>query len=177
MAELVTVARPYAKAAFSFAKENGALTEWSEMLGFAAAVVLDNSMTAVLENPQLTSDKQADIFVDVCGDKLSAQGQNFIRQLAENKRLMALPELSALYEKLLAEDQRSEEVTVTSAFELSDAETAKLQQALAKKLGKEITITSEVDKSLIGGVVIRAGDMVVDSSVRGKLAQLSQSLN
>lgn len=177
MAELITVARPYAKAAFSFAKENNALAEWSDMLNFSAAVVADEAVAALLENPQLTTEAQADVFVEVCGDKLNSHGQNFVRLLAENKRLAALPALSGLYETLLAEDQRSEEVVVTSAFALSETESQKLQEALAKKLGKDIKLSSEVDTALIGGVVIRAGDMVIDGSVRGKLAQLSHALN
>ncbi len=177
MAELVTVARPYAKAAFKFAQENNALAEWSAMLGFAAAVIADESMKTVLDDPQLTAEKQAEIFISVCADKLNEGGKNFVTQLAQNKRLSVLPEVSVLFEHLLAEEQRSEDVLVTSAFELSDAEAASLKQALAKKLGKEVNLNSTVDKSLIGGVIVRAGDMVIDSSVRGKLNQLSQGLN
>ena len=176
MAELVTVARPYAKAAFKFAKEQNAAAEWSAMLGFSAAVVSDERLAKLLDNPQLTTEQQADAFIQVCGDKLNDAGKNLVKQLAENKRLSTLPQIVVLFEQLLAEEQRKQEVEVTSAFELSKAEEASLKQMLEKKLSKEISLQSHVDKSLIGGVVIHAGDMVIDSSVRGKLEQLSHTL-
>lgn len=176
MAELVTVARPYAKAAFKFADESKTAAEWSAMLGFSAAVMSDKTMAAALDNPQLTADKKAELFISVCGDKLNAAGKQFIHQLAQNKRLKALPQVSILFEKLLAEQQRKQEVSVTSAYELSAAEKETLKKALANKLGKEVSLQSDIDKTLIGGVVIRAGDLVIDSSVRGKLQQLSHAL-
>jgi F-type H+-transporting ATPase subunit delta len=177
MAELVTIARPYAKAAFKFARENNALAEWAAMLGFAAAVSQDADVKSALDNPQLTAEKQADMFISVCGDRLNEGGRNLVQQLAQNKRLATLPEVSHLFDLLLAEEQRSEEVVVTSAYELGEAEAQKLKQALATKLGKEINLQTTVDQSLIGGVVIRAGDLVIDSSVKGKLDKLSHSLN
>jgi len=176
MAELVTVARPYAKAAFKFADESKTTAEWSAMLAFSAAVMSDRFMAAALDNPQLTADKKAEVFIGVCGDKLNAAGKKFIHQLAENKRLKTLPQISALFENLLAEQQRKQDVRVVSAFELSSAEKESLKRALGKKLGKEVSLQSEVDKTLIGGVVIRAGDLVIDGSVRGKLQQLSHVL-
>lgn len=176
MAELVTVARPYAKAAFKFADESKTTAEWSAMLAFSAAVISEKSVALALGNPQLTSDKKAELFVGVCGDKLNAAGKQFIQELARNKRLGALPQVSALFEAFLAEQQRKQNVSVVSAYELSAAEKETLKKALAKKLGKEIALQSEVDKTLIGGVVIRAGDLVIDNSVRGKLQQLSHIL-
>lgn len=176
MAELITVARPYAKAAFKYADEARAATEWSAMLGYAAAVMSDKTMAAALDNPQLTAEKKAEIFVSVCGDRLNAAGKEFIAQLAQNKRLKALPQVYSLYEILLAEKERRQDVHVTSAYELSASEKDSLKRALAKKLGKEIDLQSSVDKSLIGGVVVRAGDTVIDGSVRGKLQELSQVL-
>lgn len=176
MAELVTVARPYAKAAFKFAGESKTMAEWSAMLGFSAAVMSDKAMALALDNPRLTADKKAEVFIGVCGDKLNAAGKQFIHQLAQNKRLKILPQVSVLFESLLAEQQRKQDVEVSSAYELSAAEKETLKKALAKKLGKEISLQSKVDKALIGGVVIRAGDLVIDSSVRGKLQQLSHIL-
>lgn len=176
MAELVTVARPYAKAAFKFADETKTAAEWSAMLAFSAAVVADKTVAAALDNPQLTADKKAELFISICGDKLNVAGKQFVRELAQNKRLKTLPQVSALFDKFLAEQQRKQDVQVSSAYELSAAEKESLKKALAKKLGKEIALQSEVDKSLIGGVVIRAGDLVIDSSVRGKLQQLSNVL-
>lgn len=181
MAELVTVARPYAKAAFSFAQEKfageaKAFVEWSAMLGFAAAVIQDKTVAKALDNPQLIAEKKAELFIGVCGDKLNAAGKQFIHQLAQNKRLKVLPQVYILFEKLLAEQQRKQDVYVASAYKLTAAEEENLKKVLAKKLGKEINLQSEVDKTLIGGVLIRAGDTVIDSSVRGKLQQLSHVL-
>lgn len=176
MAELVTVARPYAKAAFKFANEAKTTAEWSAMLGFAAAVMSEKTVAKALDNPQLTAEKKADLFISICGDKLNAAGKQFVQQLAQNKRLKVLPQVYVLFEKLLAEQQRKQDVHVTSAFQLTAAEQENLKKALAKKLGKEINLQSSVDKALIGGVIIHAGDTVIDSSVRGKLQQLSQAL-
>jgi F-type H+-transporting ATPase subunit delta len=136
----------------------------------------DKTMSKALDNPKLTADKKAELFISVCGDKLNAAGKQFIHQLAQNKRLKALPQVSVLFEKLLAEKQRKQDVQVTSAYKLSAVEQESLKKALAKKLGKEINLQSEVDKALIGGVIIRAGDTVIDGSVRGKLQQLSHVL-
>jgi len=176
MAESVTVARPYAKAAFAFAQEKNTFAQWSAMLGFASAVVVDTTLSTLLDDPQLTAEKQAELFIRVCGDKLDEAGKNFVHQLAQNKRLSVLPDVAALFEKLLAEHQRTQDVNVISAFELSADEREKLRAALKNKLGKEVNLQSHVDASLIGGVVIRAGDMVIDSSVRGQLQQLAQAL-
>jgi len=176
MAELVTVARPYAKAAFNFADESKTTSEWSAMLAFSAAVISEKSVAAALDNPQLTAEKKAELFISICGDRLSATGKQFIHQLAQNKRLKVLPQVSVLFEKLLAEKQRKQDVQVVSAYELSAVEKEALKKALAKKLGKEISLQNEIDKTLIGGAIIRAGDLVIDSSVRGKLQQLSHAL-
>lgn len=176
MAELATLARPYAKAAFKFAKEQNAATQWSSMLAFSAAAINDGDVSSALDNPQLTADQQADAFIKVCGDQLNDAGKNFIRQLTQNKRLSVLPQIAALYETLLAEEERKQDVEVTSAYALTADEQNTLKAKLEKKLGKEINLQSSVDKTLVGGVIIRAGDMVIDGSVQGKLQQLSQAL-
>lgn len=177
MAELITVARPYAKAAFQFADENGALAEWSDMLAFAAAVSTDEAVSSFLNNPKITSAQKAEAFGDLCKDKLNAQGQNFVAMLAQNKRLAALPEIAVLFEALKSQKEQSVDVEITSAFALSDEQGNKLAAALKQKLGREVNVTTAEDKALLGGVIIRAGDMVIDGSVRGKLAKLAEKLN
>ncbi len=177
MAELTTVARPYAKAAFQFADENNALEEWSAMLAFAAAVVRDEAFSSYLNNPKLTTAEQAEAFINVCSDKLTQEGKNFISLLARNKRLNALPQISALFEELKSQKERSVDVQITSAFALNDEQTQKLAAALKRKLDREVNVTVEEDHSLIGGAVIRAGDLVIDGSVRGKLAKLAETMN
>lgn len=177
MAELTTVARPYAKAAFQFADENGALAEWSAMLKFLAAVTQQDAVAQFLKNPKVTSARKAEGFLTLCADKLNTAGNNFVSLLAENKRLPALPEISALFETLKSEKERSVDTVITSAFPLSPEQTNKLADSLKKKLGREVNVTTAVDSSILGGVVIKAGDLVIDGSVRGKLAKLADTLN
>lgn len=177
MAELTTLARPYAKAAFRFALDKGQLAAWAEQLTLAAAVVSDDAMRDFLGRPQLTAAEQAEAVIRVCGDKLNGEGQNFIRQLAENKRLPLLPYINALFEQLKAEQEKAVDVEVVSAFDLSADQSGKLGQALSQRLGRAVNVSAKTDAALIGGVIVRAGDLVIDASVRGKLAKLRDSLN
>lgn len=177
MAEITTIARPYAKAAFAHAREKNTLAQWSGMLSFAAAVVADERMAAYLSRPQLTAAKQAEAVVAACGDKLDDAGKNFVRQLCNNRRLFALPAIRDQYEQMVAELQKLGEVTVTSAFPMNDAETAKLAASLKRRFAQEVRVSVEVDPALMGGVVVRFGDLVIDASVRGRLNKLASTLN
>ena len=176
MAELTTLARPYAKAAFEVAVQDGALDNWARMLGLSAAIASQESVHTLLLNPALTSEQIAQSFIDVCGDELDDKGQNLVRLLSENKRLELLPEISALYENLKAIQEQSVDVEITTAFEISSGLSDKLAQALKSRLQREVNLATSVDESLIGGAVIRAGDTVIDSSVRGKLTKLAESM-
>ena len=177
MAELSTLARPYAKAAFEYAREHGALAQSSEQLTVAPLVATDAGMDAVLGNPSLTSEQQARIMIDVCGDSLGAEAQNFISILASNKRLDLLPEISSQYELFKANQEKSIDVEVISAFDLADATAQKLAAVLGKKLEREVKVSTSTDNNLLGGVLIRAGDLVIDGSVRGRLNKLAEALN
>ena len=177
MAELTTLARPYAKAVFEYANGKGKLGKWSEMLGVAAAVAGEEPVAKLLSSPALTTAQQAQSFVEICGDALNDQAQGFINVLSENKRLTLLPEISVLFESLKAELESSVDVEIISAFELDTATTDKLAKALTTTLKREVSITTSVDNSLIGGVVVRAGDTVIDDSVRGKLHKLAEAMN
>ena len=176
MAELTTLARPYAKAAFEHAQAHQQLASWSAMLGLAAAVSQDARMQSVLKAPRLTSTEKAATFIEVCGDKFDAQVQNFIHIIAENERLALLPEIAELFELYKAEQEKSVDVDVTSAFALSAEQQDKLAKVLSARLSREVRLHAAEDASLIGGVVIRAGDLVIDGSVRGKLAKLAEAL-
>jgi F-type H+-transporting ATPase subunit delta len=176
MAELTTLVRPYARAAFEFAQQNDKLAEWSAMLALAADVAGDAEMQRVLGHPVLTDEQKAAAVIDVCEGKLSDQGRNFIAILAENKRLTLLPEISAMFETLRAQLERSVDVELTSPFELNQEQQDQLTKALTRKLDRQVKFTAMVDQSLIGGVVIRAGDMVIDASVRGKLMKLAEAI-
>ncbi len=177
MAELTTVARPYAKAAFQFADESNSLNDWSDMLAFASAVSVDETVQGYLQNPKVTSAQKADAFTQLCSDKLNEQGKNFIALLAQNKRLSLLPEIVVLFEAFKSLKEQSVDAYITSAFPLTDEQTSKLAASLKQKLGKEVNVTTSEDSSLLGGVIIHAGDIVIDGSVRGKLAKLADKLN
>ena len=172
-----TAARPYAKAAFEFARGQQALEAWSGMLSTVALVAVDANVKAVLDNPKLSIEHRIDTFLDVCGDALDDSARNFIRTLGEQDRLSALPSVAELFEAQKAEQEQRVEVTLVSAFALESEQEEKLAAALRKRLNRDISITTQVDSTLLGGVIIRAGDTVIDDSIRGKLARLSEALN
>jgi len=177
MAESITIARPYAKAAFEAAKDKDALTEWSNMLAYASAVALDENMSVVLDHPALTSEQKAQLFSDVCGDKLTTEAKNFIFVLSEHDRLGLVPDIAELFENFKAQLEKSVDVEVESAFELGKEQQDKLAQALSKKLDRNVVVTSTVNETLIGGAIIRAQDLVIDASVRGKIAKLAEAIS
>lgn len=178
MAETSTVARPYAKAAFEFAHAQGALEAWSDMLVSAALVADDDAMRGdVLGNPRLSSAAKTDLFIDVCGEALSEEGRNFLRTLGRKNRLAALPAIAEQFELLKAQQEKRMDVTIVSAYPLDAKQEDTLASALAKRLNREISITTQVDSALLGGVILRAGDTVIDGSVRGRLTRLRDALS
>jgi F-type H+-transporting ATPase subunit delta len=177
MSQFTTLARPYAKAAFKAAEEGASLQAWSQGLGLLAALLQHEKVATFLANPANSGERQADTLLALCGDELDSQLQNLVRLLAANKRLALLPEISALFEALKAERERTVEVDVVSAFPLDAEAVAKLSATLKSRLDREVKLSSRVDQSLIGGVVVRAGDLVIDSSVRGKLKKLTETMN
>ena len=176
MAERSTIARPYARAAFETARSKKQLAEWSRALMAAAAGVADPAVQGLLGSPKLPKSQLAQIFIELVGQELGDRGANFIRLLAENRRLGLLPEIAQGFEQLRADAERTIEATVRSASPLGDQERAALAQALKKRLDREVTLKCEIDPRLIGGAVIRAGDLVIDGSVRGKLERLGLAL-
>ena len=177
MAELSTLARPYASAAFEYAREHSTLAAWSEQLAVVASVTLDSAIEAVLNSPSLTAEQQAKSVIDVCGDVLSPEAGNFIAILASNKRLSLLPEIYKLFSQYKANQEKSVDVDVVSAFDMDDETKDKLAAVLGKKLEREVKVSTSTDKSLLGGVLIRAGDLVIDGSVRGRLNKLAEAMN
>jgi F-type H+-transporting ATPase subunit delta len=177
MAELSTLARPYAKAAFQAAVDAGELQAWSDMLVVASEVAQNEDMAKLLSHPGLTGQQQAQTLIDVCGDKLNGSVQNLVNVLAENKRISLMPQILEQFEHLKAELEKAVDVQIISAFEVSDESKQKLTDALKAKLAKDVRVTTTVDSTLVGGAIIRAGDMVIDGTVRGKLAKLAEAMN
>lgn len=182
MADLGTVAKPYARALFDIAQAAGETTAWSEALAAAAGVVADPASHSYLGRPELSAEDRARFVADVCRDidtagKLgSAEGMNLLRLLAEYDRLPALGEIAEQFEELKAEAENRVAVVVTSAVPVEPALAAKLKQSLERKLGRTVELSLETDSSLIGGAVIRAEDMVIDGSVRNRLRRLTDAL-
>jgi F-type H+-transporting ATPase subunit delta len=175
MADLTTVARPYAKAAFEFALENQAVTRWSEALNLCAAVAADNSLQSLFASGERPS-QIATIFLAIVEDKVDAHVANLLRTMAEYGRLPALPEVAALFEANRAELDKVAEVAVTSSAALSTAQEQQIVSTMEKRLGRKVKLSVVIDPTLIGGVVIQAGDTVIDGSVRGKLERLTETL-
>ncbi|MBX2882869.1 MAG: F0F1 ATP synthase subunit delta [Granulosicoccus sp.] len=177
MADFTTAARPYAKAAFEMARDNQQYDAWSERLSFLAVAVKDEALSSALEAPGLTHQHRAEIIEKIAADKLDDGGKNFVRLLAENNRLAMLPDIAGIYEVLRAEAEGEIEAHVTSAFELQDDQRDRIAAALAKRLDRKIKIVSTVDSDLIGGAIIKAGDLVIDGSLKGRLNKMSQTLS
>ena len=176
MAESVTIARPYAEAAYRLAKESGAQGLWSQRLQRLALIAQDQEMTEVMTNPRLSTEQVAELFISLSADS-DAILANFVRTLAENRRLALLPEISRLFELAKSQEEGVQEAVVYSAFPIDDAQVAALLQQLEPRFGTRLTARVEVDPSLIGGVRVTVGDQMLDASVRGKLDAMAVALN
>lgn len=176
MAERATIARPYAKAAFEFARDARAFAEWSRGLQLAAEIVADPRVAALIKNPEWTAAEIADFVTGVAGEKLNAGMQNFVRVLAANRRLLLLPEIAAHYEAFRAQVENTVDVEVVSAVKLDAAQAEKLSAAINARLKRRVNMHNTVDATLLGGAVIRAGDLVIDGSLKGRLERLRTDL-
>jgi F-type H+-transporting ATPase subunit delta len=185
MADNNTIARPYAEAAFEVAREDGMLADWAEALEVAAAVMADGQVASFLANPGLSDAQRLDFLAGLfaaagasttvlAGD--NRKGSNFLRLLLEYGRVAALPEIAARFEALKADVENTVDVTVTSAAPLSNADRELIVAALQKRLGREVRIETQLNEDLLGGAVIRAGDVVIDGSLRARLEGLAHAL-
>ena len=176
MADKLTIARPYAKAAFEEARQLQHLSSWSQSLRTAAIVVQDPQVQDLLGNPSVTPAQLAQFVIDLAGEKLDENGRNFVRTLAENHRLAYLPEISALFEEMKDEAEGVIDVTVTSAAPLESAQQQTLVSALQRRLQRQVRLHCHTDAGLIGGAVLRAGDLVIDGSLRARLERIAYEL-
>ncbi len=179
MADAATIARPYARAAFEHAHAAGQLPAWGEMLARAAATVGDERVAALIGNPHVQRAELVALIAEVAGaggDAGDEKPRNFIQLLADNGRLAALPQVAAQYAALRAEVENTVDVTVTSAMPLTPEQSDKLVQALSRRLRRTVRLSATVDPSLIGGAVVRAGDFVIDGSLRGRVERLANTM-
>ncbi|NRA53493.1 MAG: F0F1 ATP synthase subunit delta [Gammaproteobacteria bacterium] len=175
MADLITIARPYAKAAFDFAVEKNDVDQWLEMITFIGQVASNADVVKLLK-ATTASNEAADLMIKLGGEQLNENGHNLIKVLAQNERLLVLPEVSVLFAQYFNEYNKQVEADIISATELSDAQQADLAASLEKRLARKVKLNVSIDKSLVAGVVIRVGDLLIDGSVRGKLDRLSSQL-
>jgi F-type H+-transporting ATPase subunit delta len=176
VAERATIARPYAKAAFEYAHSANAFAAWSTALRTAAEIVADPRVAPLTKDPRWPAADLADFINEVAGTKFDAGMQNFVRVLAENHRLLLLPEIAAHYEVLRSGVENTVDVEVTSAVRLNETQIEKLKAALGTRLKRQVRMQNSVDASLLGGAVVRAGDLVIDGSLKGRLERLATDL-
>lgn len=167
-----TLARPYAKAAFKFAKAHNTLPQWSLFLEAGAMVSSDSRVIPILKDPSLSNEQHYQLFNSICDTWLDDKSRNFLKQLAYNKRLRLLPEITALYDALRAEEEKTVEVEVGSFMPLSQDQQTRLSRSLTERLHCQVVLNCHVDETLLGGVVVRAGDLVIDGSVVGQLKKM-----
>lgn len=174
--EATTIARPYAEAAFARAVETEKLDLWADMLGFLASVASDPAMAGLIHNPRLDRNQMTELLLEICGGRLSEEGQNLVRLLAQNDRLPVVGEINKMFGSMKSAHEGALDVVVTAAFAVKPAQEQQIAKALRAKLGRDVRIVTEEDPELIGGIKIRAGDMVIDGSVAAQLSQLANEL-
>ncbi|UVK76551.1 MAG: ATP synthase F1 complex subunit delta [Sodalis sp. Fse] len=175
MPELVTIARPYAKAAFDFAVENHTVSEWQSMLTFSAEVSCNKSM-AELFSGAIAPEKVTDTFIMVCGEQINHYGQNLIRVMAENGRLAVLPNVLKEFIHLRTSQELTSEVEIISVSPLNEKHLKKIIIAMEKHLSRKVKLNCKIDKSIMAGLIIRTGDMVIDGSVHSRFKRLANAL-
>ncbi|MCS6785979.1 MAG: F0F1 ATP synthase subunit delta [Thiobacillaceae bacterium] len=176
MAELTTVARPYAEAVARLARERGDWQAWSQRLAWLAAVVQEERLATIIADPQFSPQRLLDLLDSLCAERLGPEGMNLVRLLVDNKRLALAPEIARLFEQMRAQEEGRLKARIRTAYPLEPQQLAALLARLEARYGRSVEVEEEVDPELIGGVIIQVGDEVLDASVRGKLAELAASL-
>ena len=177
MAEAITIARPYANAVFSIANEKGELKAWSDLLAVFAQCVADPKMQSIISSPAVSDEQVVTLMADIAGELMSDDARNTLALLAENNRLQLLGDIAVIFEELRAEAEQVITADVTTAQTLTEAQTKSISAALKKRLGRDVTLNATIDKSLLGGAIIRAGDLIIDGSALGKLNRLANAIS
>ena len=176
MLENSTIARPYASAVFELAQETGQEQEWSAMLGLLSQVVADENLRGLISNPKVSRQQLQELALDVCGDALSDLGRNLVKILVQAGRLQHTTAIKNQYEQLRAAAEGRVEVEVVAAYTLDEQQQDSIAETISTRLGKQVSVKTLVDETLIGGAVIRAGDSIIDASLRGRLSELRNEL-
>ena len=174
--DITTIARPYAEAAFAAARESNQVDAWSEVLDLLGTIAENPELADQIDNPNVPRERVRDMMLEIAGDAVPVQAKNLVKLLAENNRLVVLPEIARLFEVARTAQRGIRQVHIRSAYDMDETEQRELVAALEKRLGADVELTVETDPSLIGGVEIRADDLVIDGSVRGSLMKLATEL-
>lgn len=176
MLENSTIARPYASAVFELAQESGQVEDWSAMLGLLSLLVSDPTMRQLITNPKVSRRQLQDLVFEVCGDGLSDLGCNLVKVLVQGDRLQYASAIRNQYEQMRAAAEGRVDVEVVAAYALDQQQQAGIAEIIAERLGKQVNIKTSIEESLIGGAIIRAGDSIIDASLRGRLTELRNEL-
>ncbi|TNF94358.1 MAG: F0F1 ATP synthase subunit delta [Gammaproteobacteria bacterium] len=176
MSEAITIARPYAIAVYRHAKSEDKLDLWSDMLEFMSSVVTDPAMAEIIADPRVEASKLSTLMLDICGGRLNTTAENFVRLLIDNGKLGLMDEIFMVFNDMKAEESGSINAELIAAYPVNAMFEQAIGTAMKKRLNRDLSFTTNIDKSLIGGVVIRAGDMVIDASVRGQIESLAAEL-
>jgi F-type H+-transporting ATPase subunit delta len=177
MAEAITIARPYANAAFAVAQEKNELKAWSDLLAVLAQCVAEPKVQSIITSPAVSDEQVITFLADIAGELMSAEARNFVALLAENNRLLLLVHIAVIFESLREEAEQVMTAEVTSARELTAEQEAKISEALKRRLGRDVTLNTTIDESLLGGAIIKAGDLIIDGSALNKLNRLASAIN
>jgi len=176
MAEAITIARPYAAAVFAIADEKNELKAWSDILVVLAQCVAVPEMQSVISSPSVSDEQVVSLLADIPGELMTDDARNFLALLAENNRLQLLADIAVIFEALREEAEQVITADVTSALKLTAKQEKDISAALKKRLGRDVTLNTSVDKTLLGGAIIRAGDLIIDGSALGKLNKLANAI-
>lgn len=176
MLEKTTIARPYAQAVFELAQETSGVSEWSDALAVLSQIVSDSQMRLLVNNPKISHEQLQDLVIGIGNDAFPQPFRNFVKVLVSASRLQYAPQVAELFEAMRAEAEGTIDVEVRAAYELDQAQEDNIARRISERLGKKVKISSTIDESLIGGAVIRAGDSVIDASLRGRLNEMANDL-